>query len=82
MPLQIYYYLAFTLRKSNAETGKYKETIPLNSYIHILSFATNRHSIITDRNISILSGGLQTHIKPAMLRQSLKAPVLTYADDT
>jgi WD40 repeat protein len=71
-----------TIRIWDAETGECEETVPLDDYAHVLSFATDRRGIITDRGVFVLSGGSQTHAKPAMLRQSLEAPILTGTDGT
>ncbi|KAM0393285.1 hypothetical protein ACHAPZ_010238 [Fusarium culmorum] len=71
-----------TIRIWNAETGKCEETVLLVGYAHVLSFATDRRGIITNRGVFVLSGDSQTYAEPAMLQQSLEVPVLTCTDGT
>ncbi|KAI1012377.1 hypothetical protein LB504_013205, partial [Fusarium proliferatum] len=71
-----------TIRIWDAETGKCEETIPLQDYAHVLSFATDGRGIVTDRGIFALSSSSLLHAEPAMLRQSSEAPIFACTDGT
>jgi WD40 repeat protein len=71
-----------TIRIWNAETGECENIIPLDGYAHVSSFATDGRGIVTDRGVFALSGGSQSHVEPAMLRQSSETPILACTDGT
>jgi WD40 repeat protein len=70
-----------TIRIWDAETGECEDIIPCD-YAYVLSFATDGRGIVTDRGVFAISGGLQSHAEPAMLRQSSEAPILACTDGT
>ncbi|KAM0293119.1 hypothetical protein ACHAPM_011720 [Fusarium culmorum] len=71
-----------TIRIWNTETGECEETVPLDGYANVLSFAPDGRDIITDRGVFTLTGGSQSPAGPTMLRQSSEAPILACTDST
>ncbi|GKU04331.1 hypothetical protein FLAG1_07048 [Fusarium langsethiae] len=71
-----------TIRIWDTATGEREDIIPSDGYASVSSFATDGRGIVIDRGVFALSGGSQSHIEPAMLGQSSKAPILACTDAT
>ncbi|KAM0363089.1 hypothetical protein ACHAO7_011405 [Fusarium culmorum] len=71
-----------TIRIWDAETGECEEIVLLDGYVYVSSFTTDGRGIVTDRGIFALSGGSQSHVEPAMLRQSSETPIFACTDGT
>ncbi|KAM0363091.1 hypothetical protein ACHAPK_011229 [Fusarium culmorum] len=71
-----------TIRIWDAETGECEETVPLDDFAHVSSFAPDGRGIITDRGVFALSGGLQPHAGSAMSWHSSDTPMLACTNNT